>query len=85
MISGRILENYQMRIINYSESTPIDLNLIINPRKVEINLESIMDKIWSIHWLLKINSQFSNELKLDYCKIERTLMIEFLKMLVDRY
>lgn len=85
MSSGKILENYQIN--NYLDYDLNDQTLslnrqIIKSQDINAKLEKIMKKIYKIHWLLKKHSQLSNTLKLDYCKIERALMIDYLKHLI---
>lgn len=89
MSSGKIIEDFQIEINNILDYNPIDVNvssnpLVSKPRGSIIDLENILFKIYEIHWFLKTNSKLSNNQRLDYCKVERSLMIEYLKMLVNR-
>jgi len=89
MSSGKIIENFQIKVNNVLDYSPIDVNvtsnpLVSKPRGNIIDLENILFKIYEIHWFLKTNSKLSNNQRLDYCKAERTLMIEYLKMLVNK-
>jgi len=91
MSSGKILNNYQFKMRNefdlssdfiYKEENLISNHLILDPN---INcLENILYRIIEIHFLLKNNPKLSNNQRLDYCKVERNLMIQYLKQVVRK-
>lgn len=90
MSSGKILENFQIKINDILDYNSFEVKLASNPLVpnlfgIRIDLESILSKIYEIHWLLKTNSQLSNKERLDFCKAERMLMIRYLKKLVNKY
>ncbi|MFX0149037.1 MAG: hypothetical protein ACFE8E_14960 [Candidatus Hodarchaeota archaeon] len=89
MSSGKIIENFQIKINNVLDYSPIDINvtsnpLVSKPKGSKMNLRNILFKIYEIHWVLKTNSDLSNKQRLDYCKVERSLMIEYLKLIVNK-
>ncbi len=91
MSSGKILNTYQFKVSNKfdlsSDFIYKEENLISNPLVLEpyINsLENILYRIIEIHFLLKTNPNLSNNQRLDYCKAERNLMIQYLKEVVKK-
>ncbi|MHA2431001.1 MAG: hypothetical protein ACXACC_08210 [Promethearchaeota archaeon] len=91
MSSGKILNNYQFKMSNEfdlsSDFIYKEENLISNPLVLDPNincLENILYRIIEIHFLLKNNSKLSNNQRLDYCKVERNLMIQYLKQVVRK-
>jgi hypothetical protein len=93
MSSGKILNAYQYKVNNefnlnldfiYKEDYPI--NQLALDSKVNINsLNSLLYRIIEIHFLLKTNPKLSNNQRLDYCKVERDLMIQYLKQIVKKF
>ena len=91
MSSGKILNTYQYKMSNefdlssnfiYKEENLISSPLVVDPN---INsLENILYRIIEIHFLLKANPKLSNNQRLDYCKVERNLMIQYLKQVVKK-
>jgi len=66
----------------YKEENLISNSLFLDPN---INsLENILYRIIEIHFLLKTNPKLSNNQRLDYCKAERNLMIQYLKEVVKK-
>ncbi|MFX0033176.1 MAG: hypothetical protein ACFE8V_07690 [Promethearchaeota archaeon] len=89
MSSGKIIENFQIKINNVLDYSPIDINvtsnpLVSKPKRGKMDLKNVLFKIYEIHWFLKTNSDLSNKQRLDYCKVERSLMIEYLKTIVNK-
>ena len=89
MSSGKIIENFQIKVNNVLDYSPINVNftsnpLVSKPKGSIMDLRNILFKIYEIHWFLKTNSDLSNKQRLDYCKMERSLMIEYLKTLVNK-
>jgi len=91
MSSGKILNNYQFKMSNEfdlsSDFIYKEENLISNPLVLDPNincLENILYRIIKIHFLLKNNPKLSNNQRLDYCKVERNLMIQYLKQVVRK-
>ncbi|MFW9771575.1 MAG: hypothetical protein ACFFFB_08090 [Candidatus Heimdallarchaeota archaeon] len=90
MSSGKIIENFQIKVNDLLDYNTFEVKLTSNPLVssslgIKTDLENIFSKIYEIHWLLKANSQLSNNERLDYCKVERILMIKYLKKLVDKF
>lgn len=93
MSSGKILNTYQFKVSNefdlsldfiYKEENPIS-SLLVLDSKVNFNsLEKLLYRIIEIHFLLKTNLKLSNNQRLDYCKVERNLMIQYLKQVVKK-
>ena len=93
MSSGKILNTYQFKVSNefdlsldfiYKEENPIS-SLLVLDSKVNFNsLENLLYRIIEIHFLLKTNLKLSNNQRLDYCKVERSLMIQYLKQVVKK-
>ncbi|MFW9947899.1 MAG: hypothetical protein ACFFBZ_14730 [Promethearchaeota archaeon] len=93
MSSGKILNTYQFNLSNefglkqdfiYKEENLISNPLVLDPKDNVNSLENLLYRIIEIHFLLKTNPKLSNNQRLDYCKIERNLMIQYLKQVVKK-
>ncbi|MFX0020508.1 MAG: hypothetical protein ACFFAK_02355 [Promethearchaeota archaeon] len=93
MSSGKILNTYQFKVSNefdlsldfiYKEENPISNPLVLDTKGNINSLENILYRIIEIHFLLKTNPKLSNNQRLDYCKAERNLMIQYLKKVVKK-
>ena len=94
MSSGKILNAYQYKVSNefdlsldfiYKEENPINNPLALDPKVNAHSLENLLYRIIEIHFLLKTNPKLSNNQRLDYCKVERDLMIQYLKQIVKKF
>lgn len=94
MSSGRIFNNNYYGINSKFDFNVkhnyIQENFVENPLdfivKIDINdLKDILYRIIEIHFFLKKNSDLSNKQKLSYCKIERNLMIHYIKEITKRF
>lgn len=93
MSSGKIINTHQYNSNSefnlsidfiYNEENLIDNCLILEPRANINSLENLLHRIIEIHFLLKTNPKLSNNQRLDYCKVERNLMIQYLKQVVKK-
>ncbi|MFX1587849.1 MAG: hypothetical protein ACFFC1_06825 [Promethearchaeota archaeon] len=93
MSSGKILNTYQFKVSNefdlnldfiYKEENPISNPLVLDTKGNINSLENLLYRIFEIHFLLKTNLKLSNNQRLDYCKVERSLMIQYLKQVVKK-
>jgi len=93
MSSGKIINTHQYNSNNefnlsidfiYNEENLIHNRLILDPRANINILENLLHRIIEIHFLLKANPKLSNNQRLDYCKVERNLMIQYLKQVVKK-
>lgn len=93
MSSGKIFNNFY-----YGINSKLELNakhhyiqerFVKNPLNLTVkldnsNLKDILYRIIEIHFFLNKNSNLSNNQKIRYCKIERNLMIYYIKEIAKR-
>lgn len=94
MSSGKIVNNFQFGASNefnlnvdfsYTEEDFVKFPFFLSIKLNQNDLEDILYRILRIHSFLKKNSSLSNHQRLDYCRIERGLMIQYLKEIVKKF
>ena len=93
MSSGKIINNFQLEPsdrfnlnvdFSYKVESGIAFPFFFSRQLNKNNLEVVLNRIFKIHSFLKTNINLSNSQRLDYCKIERVLMIQYLKEIVKK-
>ena len=93
MSSGKIINNFQFEKSNefnlnvdfsYSQKNNLKIPFNFSIQLNRNDLEDILYRILMIHSFLKNNSRLSNDQRFDYCRIERELMIQYLKEIVKK-
>jgi hypothetical protein len=88
MSSGKILNTYEFKLSDeFDLSSDIIYKegpLVIDPGFNVNSQDNLLYKIIEIHFLLKTNPKLTNNERLDYCRVERNLMIQYLKKVVKK-